>query len=229
LSAREQEPVVLSWSGGKDSALALDALRVDPYCEVVALLTTVTSNYERVSIHGVRQELLRAQAAAVGLPLMEMRISAGCSNEEYEVALGTTLSRVRDELPRVRRIAFGDLFLQDVRRYREERLQAIGFEAVFPLWGRPTRDIARELVQRGFAARLVCVDTTVLDARFAGRAYDELLLAELPDTVDPCGERGEFHTFVSDGPGFAAPVLYQVGETVLRDERFAYCDLLPVR
>jgi uncharacterized protein (TIGR00290 family) len=229
LPTRDREPVVLSWSGGKDSALALEALRVDPYCEVVALLTTVTSDYERVSIHGVRQELLRAQAAAVGLPLMEMRIVPGCSNEEYEVALGLSLSRVRNELPEVRRIAFGDLFLEDVRRYREERLQVSGFEALFPLWGRPTRDMARELVQRGFAARLVCVDTTALDARFAGRAYDELLLAELPDTVDPCGERGEFHTFVSNGPGFAAPVLYQVGETVLRDERFAYCDLLPVR
>lgn len=221
------DPIVMSWSGGKDSALALAALRGNPAFEPVALLTTVTSGYERVSIHGVRRDLLHAQAGALRLPLHEARLEPACSNEAYEAAFASALDEVRRDHPGVRRMAFGDLFLEDVRRYREELLTRLGWECVFPLWGEPTDRLARGFVTRGFAARLVCVDTTQLAAEFAGRAYDGSLLADLPADVDPCGERGEFHTFVSAGPGFAAPIPYSVGEVVLREERFAYCDLLP--
>jgi uncharacterized protein (TIGR00290 family) len=224
---KKREPVVMSWSGGKDSALALAALRDDPFFEVVALMTTVTRDYDRISIHGVRRALLDAQAESIGLPLIEIVLEAQSSNEAYDAAVERALAAVRQRFPDVRRIAYGDLFLEDVRRYREDRLKPLGFEGVFPVWGRPTDALAREFVDRGFEARLVCVDTTQLDAGFAGRAYDASVLDELPASVDPCGERGEFHTFVSAGPIFRAPIAYAVGEVVLRDGRFAYCDLLP--
>jgi uncharacterized protein (TIGR00290 family) len=220
------EPLILSWSGGKDSALALDALRASGRHDPIVLLTSVTAGYERVSIHGVRRELLRAQAAALGLPLHELELQPESSNEAYDAALAAALEEVRGRYA-ARRVAFGDLFLEDVRRYREARVAALGFEPVFPLWGRDTAALARELVDRGFQARLVCVDTTQLAAGFAGRAYDARLLADLPPTVDPCGENGEFHTFVSGGPGFESSVEYEVGEVVMRMERFAYCDLVP--
>ena len=221
------EPVVLSWSGGKDSALTLAALRADSRFEVVALLTTVTAGYDRISIHGVRRSLLERQIEALGLPLHEIELQASSSNEQYEAALGRALSGIRQRYPSVRRVAFGDLFLEDVRRYREERLPQLGFQCLFPIWGRPTDQLAEEFIDAGFEARLVCVDTTQLDGRFAGRAYDRDLLAELPPGVDRCGERGEFHTFVAAGPIFTAPVAYAVGPRVLRDGRFMYCDLLP--
>jgi uncharacterized protein (TIGR00290 family) len=222
------EPLILSWSGGKDSVLALDALRAAGAHGPIVLLTSVTAGYERISIHGVRRELLRAQAAALELPLHEFELQPGCSNADYEAALAAALAEVRERFG-ARRIAFGDLFLEDVRRYREERVVPLGFEPLFPLWGRGTAALAREFVDRGFRARLVCVDTTQLDAGFAGCAYDAALLAELPASVDPCGENGEFHTFVSSGPGFRAPVEYDVGEVVIRGERFACCDLVPAR
>jgi uncharacterized protein (TIGR00290 family) len=221
------EPIVMSWSGGKDSSLALAALRENPSLEVVALMTTVTHAYDRVSIHGVRRALLRAQAESLGLPLLEIVLEAQSSNEAYDAAVARTLGDVQRRFPAVRRVAFGDLFLEDVRRYREERLTPLGFEGLFPIWGKATDALAREFVDRGFVARLVCVDTTQLDARFTGRVFDHALLAELPATVDPCGERGEFHTFVSAGPGFGRAIDYRVGETVLRDARFSYCDLVP--
>lgn len=222
-----REPVVLSWSGGKDSALALARLREDAAVEVVALLTTVTAEYDRISIHGVRRALLHAQAAALGLPVLEVLLQPHSSNEAYERATADALAGVRERMPGVRRLAFGDIFLEDVRRYREELVGALGFGSLFPLWGEPTQALAEEVIDRGIAARLVCVDTQQLSAAFAGRAYDRSLLAELPARIDPCGERGEFHTFVSAGPGFAAPIRYTVGETVIRDERFAYRDLIP--
>jgi uncharacterized protein (TIGR00290 family) len=220
------EPIILSWSGGKDSALALAALQDDPAFHVVALLTTVTTGYDRISVHGVRRALLAAQERAIGLPVHEIVIEPQSSNAAYDAAVEHALGDVRRRYPDVRRIAYGDLFLEDVRRYREERLAPLGFEGCFPLWGRPTAALAREFIERGFEARLVCVDTTQLEAAFAGRAFDAALLDEMPPSVDPCGERGEFHTFVSAGPGFAEQVEYEVGEIVLRDGRFAFCDLV---
>jgi len=220
------EPIVLSWSGGKDSALALAALHEQPEYDVVALLTTVTSGYDRISVHGVRRSLLAAQRRSIGLPVHEIVIEPQSSNDAYDAAVERALADVRRRYPGVQRIAYGDLFLEDVRRYREERLKPLGFEGLFPLWGRPTNALAQEFIERGFEARLVCVDTTQLDAGFAGRAFDGALLRDLPAAVDPCGERGEFHTFVSAGPSFAASVAYDVGEVVLRDGRFAYCDLV---
>lgn len=220
-------PVILSWSGGKDSALALAALRAGSDFAPVALLTTVTAEYDRISIHGVRRELLHVQSRALGLPLIEAWLQPKSSNAAYEAALAAALAEARERFPGAGRVAFGDLFLEDVRAYRERTLGSLGWECVFPIWGRPTDRLALEFIEAGYAARLVCVDTTLLPAAFSGRLYDRALLAELPATIDPCGERGEFHTFVSSGPGWGEAVRYAVGDVVLRDERFAYCDLLP--
>lgn len=220
--------VLLSWSGGKDSALTLQTLWADPNIEVAGLLTSVTREYERISVHGVRRSMLERQAERLRLPLFTIELDPVTTNEAYEAAFISALERVRRELPGVTAIAFGDLFLADVRAYRERLLAPTGFEPVFPLWGNDTTQLARRFINDGFVARLVCVDTTQLDGSFADRVFDDSLLADLPPTVDPCGERGEFHTFVSDGPGYDGPVEYTVGETVLRDERFAYCDLIPV-
>lgn len=222
-----REPVVLSWSGGKDSSLALQALRADPAIEVVALLTTVTRGYDRISIHGVRRALLEAQARAVGLPLHEVTLEPQSSNDAYEAAFAEALTALRATYPDVRRIAFGDLFLEDVRAYRERLLAPLGFEAYFPLWGENTNALARRFIDDGFRARLVCVDTTQLDGAFVGREFNTVLLGDAPASIDPCGERGEFHTFVADGPVFTAPIAYTLGERVLRDGRFAYQDLIP--
>lgn len=222
-----RKQVLLSWSGGKDSALALQALRADPKIEVAGLLTSVTRDYERISVHGVRRSLLERQAERLRLPLFTIELDPTTTNDAYEKAFLSALERVRRELPDVTAIAFGDLFLADVREYRERLLGSTGFEPIFPIWGLDTTELARRFVRDGFAARIVCVDTTQLDGAFAHRIFDDSLLADLPSTVDPCGERGEFHTFVSDGPGYDGPVEYTVGETVLRDDRFAYGDLIP--
>jgi uncharacterized protein (TIGR00290 family) len=213
--------VALSWSGGKDSALALQALRTAGE-EPVALLTTVTEGFERISMHGVRRDLLAAQARAAGLPLVEVRIPPSCPNEVYEARMATALAA--PPLADVDAFAFGDLFLADIRAYREERLAAAGRRAVFPLWGQETAALARRFVADGFRATLVCVDPRRLHPSFAGRAYDDELLDELPAEVDPCGEHGEFHTFVHAGPVFAAPVPVVRGAVVERDG-FAFCDL----
>ena len=220
-----REPVVLSWSGGKDSSLALAALRADPRYDVVALLTSITTGYDRVSIHGVRRTLVEAQAARTGLPLREVVLPPQCSNEQYETAFAAALAGMREDHPDVRRLAFGDLYLTDVREYRERLLRMAGHEALFPLWGVDTKTLAEEFIAAGFAAHLVCVDTRQLPASFAGRPFDRALLADLPAGVDPCGENGEFHTFVSAGPIFNDAIPLQLGEVVLRDERFAFCDL----
>jgi len=222
------EPIALSWSGGKDSALALGELLRDPTLRVVALVTTVTRGYGRVSIHGVRRPLLHTQARAVGIPIAKAELEQRCSNEDYDAAMQKAFDEIRERHPSLRRVAYGDLFLEDVRRYREERLAALGLSALFPLWGRPTDALARTCITSGIETRLVCVDTTQLDARFAGRAYDAALLDELPPTVDPCGERGEFHTFVSNASMFATPVRYDIGDSVLRDDRFMFTDLIPL-
>jgi uncharacterized protein (TIGR00290 family) len=222
-----RERVVLSWSGGKDSSLALAALRADPAYEVVALLTSVTRGYERVSVHGVRRELVEAQAASAGLPLFDVAIEPHSSNDAYEAAFLEGLARARAAHPDVRRVAFGDLFLTEVRAYRERLLGPTGVDPLFPLWGRDTAALAQEFIAAGFRATLVCIDTEQLAASFAGREFDRQLLTDLPASVDPCGERGEFHTFVSAGPVYSTPIPVRAGEVVLRDERFAYCDLLP--
>jgi uncharacterized protein (TIGR00290 family) len=222
-------PVLLSWSGGKDSALALQALSADPQYRVVGLVTAVTRGYDRISIHGVRRELLEAQAASVGLPLHLIHLEPACSNEDYETAFHAGLRGAAAHTPGCSHLAFGDLFLQDVRAYREKLLERSGWTPVFPLWGLDTAALARRFVDDGFEARLVCVDTTQLDRDFAGRSFDHTLLRDLPAPTDPCGERGEFHTFVSNGPGFATPVHCVTGQRVLRDERFMYCDLIAPR
>jgi uncharacterized protein (TIGR00290 family) len=216
--------IALSWSGGKDSALALRALRAGPAPDVGALITTVTTDYERISMHGVRRELLAAQAQAAGLPLVEVEIPAGCSNELYEQRMGQALAR--PPLREAPAVAFGDLFLADIRAYREERLDRVGKRALFPLWGLDTKRLAEEFVDHGFQAFLVCVDPARLDASFAGRAFDRELLDELPPEVDPCGENGEFHTFVYAGPIFSHPIPCTRGDVVVRDG-FVFCDLLP--
>ena len=217
--------VALSWSGGKDSALALQALREDPRVRVACLVTSVTRDYDRVSVHGVRRALLREQAVRAGLPLIEIMLGARCTNQDYEAAFHGALGEIRRRHPDVSAIAFGDLFLEDVRAYRERLLSGTGFRPLFPLWGANTATLARRMIDDGFAARIVCVDCTQLDASFGGRRYDASFLADLPAEVDPCGERGEFHTFVSDGPVFSSPVPYSVGASVLRDDRFMFCDL----
>ena len=218
---------MLSWSGGKDSSLALAALRASDEFEPVALLTSVTREYDRISIHGVRRELLLAQSESLELPLFEIGLQPGGSNDEYERAFAAGVEELQRALPGVRHMAFGDLFLEDVRAYRERLIASLGMTGVMPLWGADTRALAQRFVREGYGAHLVCVDTTQLDATFCGRAFDQSMLAALPPSVDPCGENGEFHTFVSSGPIFATPVALEVGEIVLRDERFAYCDLLP--
>jgi uncharacterized protein (TIGR00290 family) len=220
------KPVIVSWSGGKDSALSLHALSQDPSIDVVGLLTSVTRDYDRISIHGVRRALLLDQVEMLGLPLFEISLEPNCTNDAYEAAFSFALAAI-NRRSGVRHIAFGDLFLEDVRAYRERLLVRNGWMPLFPIWGIDTAVLARRFVDDGFAARVVCVDTTQIDRSFAGRSFDDQLLADLPAAVDPCGERGEFHTFVADGPLFTSPVKYTCGETVLRDERFMYCDLIP--
>ncbi len=216
-------PVALSWSGGKDSALALWTLR-DERTEPVALITTFTEDFERVSMHGVRRELIRAQAEVIGRPLVEVDIPAACPNEVYEERMARTLGA--PPLDSVSTIAFADLFLEDIRAYREERLAGAGRDGLFPVWGRDTDDLAQEFIDAGFEALLVCVDPAQLDPSFVGRPFDEALLADLPSGVDPCGENGEFHTFVHAGPIFEAPIEIELGETAMRDG-FAFQDLVP--
>jgi uncharacterized protein (TIGR00290 family) len=219
------EKVLLTWSGGKDSAMALHELQSSGAYEVLALLTTVTEQYDRVSMHGVRTVLLERQADSLGLPLEKVYIGANASNAEYE-------ARMRDKLAYydsrgVSSVAFGDLFLEDVRQYREENLSRVGMKGLFPLWGRDTRELAHSFIDLGFKAVITCVDSNLLDGAFVGRDFDGEFLAELPSAVDPCGENGEFHSFVYDGPLFRRRILHERGEIVLRDSRFYYCDLIP--
>ncbi len=219
-----KERILFCWSGGKDSAMALAELLRAGECEIAALLTTVTEDYDRISMHGVRRTLLEAQAASLGLPLRSVNIPAGCTNELYEQRMRQALETFLSQ--GIRRAAFGDLFLADIREYRERNLARAGMEAIFPLWEKDTAELARSFVERRFRAVLVCVDPRKLAASFAGREYDAALLASLPAGVDPCGENGEFHTFVYDGPIFREPVAFTRGETVVR-EGFCFADLLP--
>ncbi|MDR0183994.1 ATP-binding protein [Lysobacter arvi] len=214
---------LLSWSGGKDAAWTLHAMR-QRGDDVVALLTTVTEGYERISMQGIRREVLHAQAEATGLALIEARIPPQCDNATYEASFAQALTQARERWAGIDTIAFGDLFLADIRAWREALCGRLGWRIETPLFGRDTAPLAREMHAGGLRARLCCVDTQQLDARFAGRAFDATLLAELPDGCDPCGENGEFHTLVHDGPMFRAPLRVREGDTVLRDARFAYTD-----
>ena len=219
-----QEEILFCWSGGKDSAMALHALQREQRHRVTSLLTTITEGYDRISMHGVRRELLERQAAALRLPLNAVMIPPQCVNATYEARMNATLALHFER--GLRFVAFGDIFLEDLRAYRERNLAQAGMEALFPIWKRDTRELAREFIAQGFRAIAVCVDPRVLDASFAGRELDAAFFAGLPQGVDPCGENGEFHTFVCDGPIFHEPVRVRTGETVVRDG-FCFCDLLP--
>jgi len=217
-------PVLLSWSGGKDAAWTLHVLRQRHDVEVVGLVTTITEGFERISMQGIRVEVLHAQAHAAGLPVIEARIPQAADNTIYEAAFADALRRARTRWPVLRTIAFGDLLLDDIRAWRQAQCAKLGWDTLFPLFGSDTHALARDMQQQGMGAALCCVDTTQLDARFAGHVFDGTLLDALPPQIDPCGEHGEFHTCVFDGPMFAAPLPLVQGETVLRDARFAYTD-----
>jgi uncharacterized protein (TIGR00290 family) len=214
----------LAWSSGKDSAWALHAVRQTREVNVVALLTTINRDYSRVAMHAVRESLVEMQAAAVGLPLVKVPVPAHCKNQDYERSMASAMERARSE--GVFYIVFGDLFLEDIRAFREKNLTACGMKAVFPLWRRNTRVLANEMLAGGLSAYITCVDPARLDRAFAGRRFDSKLLAELPREVDPCGENGEFHTFACAGPMLRPPLLISVGEIVERDG-FVFADLLP--
>jgi uncharacterized protein (TIGR00290 family) len=216
--------ILLAWSSGKDSAWSLHVLRQDPSVEVAGLLTTVSEAYDRVAMHAVRRTLLEAQAAAALLPLVVVKIPSPCPNEAYEAAMAQAIDDARSR--GITGVAFGDLHLEDVRRYRERQMSGTGMSLHFPLWGRPTRALAGEMIEGGLRARLTCVDPRVLPADFAGAAFDRDLLARLPAGVDPCGENGEFHSFAWDGPMFVRAIPVRPGEIVTRDG-FVFADLLP--
>jgi uncharacterized protein (TIGR00290 family) len=217
----------MSWSGGKDSAVALEQLLENNDYQVVALLTSVSEEFRRISHHGVREELLEQQAEAIGLPLDKIYLpsaeSTGCTNDVYEAIMGRAMAAYRER--GIETVAFGDLFLQDLREWREANLAKGGMRGLFPIWNRDTTELAAQVIAAGYKAYLSCVEGTV-GAGFAGRLYDSALLRDLPPGIDPCGENGEFHSFVFDGPLFRKPVDVTVGQIVTRDGRY-YADLLP--
>jgi uncharacterized protein (TIGR00290 family) len=221
-----REQVVMSWSGGKDSAMALYDLLGNTDYEVVELMATVSEEYRRISHHGVREELLDAQAAVIGIPLRKVYLpsdnSAGCTNEVYEAIMNRVMGDYKAK--NVNTVAFGDLFLEDLRAWREANLAKAGMRGLFPIWKRDTRVLAHEVIRLGYKAYLSCVEA-IVGADFVGRLYDENFLSDLPPTIDPCGENGEFHSFVFDGPTFLRPLPIKVGERVTRNGRF-YADLL---
>jgi uncharacterized protein (TIGR00290 family) len=217
---------LVSWSSGKDSAWMVHVLRQHDEFNVAGVLTTVNQVYERVAMHAVRVELLRAQADALGLPLWQVPIPSPCPNEVYERAMAGAVTRAVAE--GFTHMAFGDLFLEDIRRYREERLAGTGLTPIFPLFGADTAALAREMIAGGLGARITCVNPKLLDRGFAGREFDGAFVDDLPDSVDPCGERGEFHSFAYRGPMFSRPVAIEPGEIVERDG-FVFADILPQR
>jgi len=216
--------VLLSWSSGKDSAWTLHVLRQRPDCEIVGLLTTLNSEFDRVAMHGTRRSVLEVQAKAAKLPLWDVPLPWPCSNADYEARMREVCQRALSA--KIDAVAFGDLFLEDVRAHREAQLRDTGLQPLFPLWQLPTAALAKEMIGGGLRAKLTCVDTQQLSSNFAGRDFDERLLSELPKEVDPCGERGEFHTCVYAGPMFDTPIDLEPGEIVIRD-RFAFADFFP--
>jgi len=219
-----KKKAIFSWSGGKDSALALHEIRKNNGYEIVSLLTTFTKDYDRVSLHGTRRILLERQAESIGLPLHKIFIPKKASSEEYEQKMKKSLVKFQES--GVSEVIFGDIFLEDLRKFREEKLSQVGMRAAFPIWKKDTRKLAHQFVELGFKAIVTCVDTKILAKKFAGRTIDEQLLAELPPTVDLCGENGEFHSFVSEGPIFRETIPYKLGKAVLRENRFFYFDLI---
>ena len=219
-----RESIAMCFSGGKDSAIALHEIRRAETYVVKELLTTVTIPYDRVTMHGVRRTLVQKQADAIGIPITEVAVPPSSSNAIYEREMGYAFARLQAE--GIQRVAFGDIFLEDLRVYREEQLAAWNLKCFFPIWKRDTTELAQRFVTDGFRAIVACVNPAVLDASFAGRSFDETFLADLPPGVDPCGENGEFHTFVFDGPIFQWPVRISLGRVVERDH-FVFCDLVP--
>jgi uncharacterized protein (TIGR00290 family) len=218
------KPTLLSWSSGKDSAWSLHLLRQSPEYEVVGLLTTFNRAANRLAMHGVRRALVQAQSEAAGIPLWEVDLPWPCSNDDYESAMLATCKKAVES--GIECVAFGDLFLTDIREYREKQLRNTGLQPIFPVWGIRTRELAQQMIASGLRARLACIDTKQISASFAGRDFDAQLLSELPASADPCGENGEFHSFVYAGPMFNKPIPVEVGEIVTRDQ-FVYADLLP--
>ena len=222
-----KEKTLLSWSGGKDCALTLYEIQKTRNSEISALLSTVTTDYDRISMHGIRRVLLKQQVASLGFPLEKLLISKNASNDEYESEMRAVLERYL--AAGVSSVVFGDIFLEDVRKHREENLSKIKMKGLFPIWRRDTAELAETFIDLGFKAIITCVDSKALDETFVGRVFDKQFLSELPSNVDPCGENGEFHTFVYEGPIFQEKILHTVGEVILRDNRFYYCDLIPVQ
>ena len=218
------EKALFTWSGGKDSALALYHVQQQGDFEITALLTTITGDYNRVSMHGFRTELLEQQVASLDYELDMVRIPKDCTKKTYEKLMQDTLEKYKTK--GVQKVIFGDIFLEDVRKYRENNLKKIGMEGIFPLWLLDTKELANEFIDLSFKAVITCVDSEMLAGGFVGRVYDKKFLAELPDCVDPCGEHGEFHTFVYDGPGFDHSIDFVKGEVVLREERYYFVDLM---
>ncbi len=218
------EKVLLAWSGGKDCAMTLHEIQQRPEYQVASLLTTLTADYDRVSMHGVRRALLERQAESLSLPLYEVFISKEATNEEYASKMQAALTDFQKA--GVSSVVFGDIHLEGVRKYREDNLSKVGMKAIFPIWGRDTVELVKTFVDLGFKAIVTCVDSKVLDKTFTGRIIDDSFLTELPANVDPCGENGEFHSFVFDGPIFNRRIQYTIGQIVLRDS-FYFCDLIP--
>ncbi|MGA9828446.1 MAG: ATP-binding protein [Rhodanobacteraceae bacterium] len=223
-TAADTRPILIAWSGGKDCLMALERLVADPAWKVVGLLTTFTRRFDRVAMHGIRRDVLHAQADALGLPLIESELDWPSSNDDYETVFAAALEHARETTSMLAHVAFGDLFLGDVRVWREALLARLGWCGVFPLWDEPTSGLAQRFLARGHRALLTCVDTTQLDAAFSGRAFDAALLDELPANVDRCGENGEFHTLCHAGPLFRQSLQLVRGDSVLRDGRFAFTD-----
>jgi uncharacterized protein (TIGR00290 family) len=225
ITASDKTKLILCWSGGKDSALALYELMQKRVFIIKALLTTITKEYDRISMHGVRTILLEQQGKKLKIPIEKVYISKNSSNEEYENSMKKALLKFNKK--RINNVAFGDIFLEDVRKYRETNLQKVDMKAIFPLWNVSSKILANKFIDLGFKAILTCVDTQQLDGRFSGREFNKKLLEELPSSVDPCGENGEFHTFVYDGPIFKKRIKIKKGDVILRDNRFNYCEILP--
>lgn len=219
------EKILFSWSGGKDSSMALHKIQKSRNYEILALLTTVTKNYDRISMHGVRCTLLEQQAHSINIPLEKIYLTGNANNDEYETKMKEKLTAYQDK--GVSSVVFGDIFLEDLKKYREKNLSKIGMKGIFPLWKKDTMELAHQFIDMGFKAIITCVDSKVLNKNFVGRFYDRQFLNELPAGVDPCGENGEFHSFVFDGPIFKNKITFTIGDIVFRDNRFYFCDLIP--